>query len=486
MSLIRQNKIQDGVNDSLLMEVNSSLQAEVHDTDTLAKLVELLAKNTEILADTTAILAKNTEIEANQTDKTQMTQITDGTDEVVVNTNGSINVETDTARGAFGEQLSANLYPQYQGTFEYTVGNTELNTNTEVNGGTVTQGSGMCVVSTSTTTASTAEFKSKRHARYRAGLGGLQRFTALFTTPVAATEQLVGLADETGSSEAYKNGYMIGYIGTVFGYHRYQNDVLTTVPIAQWDDPLDGTGASGTTIDQTKLGVWAIQFQYLGAGAVKICFENPATGNLDVVHVDQYANANIVPSTFNPNFHFTIWTDNKATTTDLILKSASYAYFIEGMTSNIELHQPQFNTDELSKSTVTTEVAIFTIRNKSTYQSKTNYVDLMLENFTGSIEAASANNLGDVRLVKDATLGGSPSYADINTSDSVVDIDVAGTTVTGGKTLITIPLAGKNDRAFENLVDYKILIGPGETVTLAGTSGNSATINGALLWKELV
>ena len=89
---------------------------------------------------------------------------------------------------AFGEVLVGQLSPQYQGSFEYTVGNTDLNINTVVAGGTVTQASGTAVVGSSTTTASTALFQSKQHAKYRAGLGGVARFTALFTTPVAVTE----------------------------------------------------------------------------------------------------------------------------------------------------------------------------------------------------------------------------------------------------------------------------------------------------------
>jgi hypothetical protein len=47
---------------------------------------------------------------------------------------------------AFGELLVGQLSPQFQGSFEYTVNNTDLNTNTTVNGGTVTQASGMGIV----------------------------------------------------------------------------------------------------------------------------------------------------------------------------------------------------------------------------------------------------------------------------------------------------------------------------------------------------
>ena len=386
---------------------------------------------------------------------------------------------------AFGDLRTCELSPQFQGSFEYTVDNTEINTNTVANGGTVTQASAMAVVASSTTTASTAELKSKRSARYRAGLGALARFTTLFTSGVAATEQYVGIVDETGSTAAYKNGIAIGFDGTDFGFHRFDNDTKVTVNQSAWDDPLDGTGASGITLDPTKLNVWAIAYQYLGAGQITLKFENPNTGNLEIVHAIKYANANIVPSSFNPNYHFSMFVDNKATTSDLIVKCASYAYFVEGKTKLLELHQPQFSSDIQEKTGVTTEEAIFTIRNKSTYQSKTNYIDVLLEFTSASIESSGANNLGNVRIVRNATLGGTPSYADINTSNSVVDIDVAGTTVTGGKQLFNISLAGKNDREAIGLVPYDIIIAPGETVTVSGASASNATIDASLLWKEL-
>lgn len=386
---------------------------------------------------------------------------------------------------AFGDLRTTELAPQLQQSFEYTVGNTDLTVNASVNGGTITQASGMAVLTSSTTTASSAKLRSKQHAKYRSGLGGLARFTALFTDGVVGTEQFIGIMDEAGSSEAFKNGYGIGFNGDVFSVLRFQNDVLFDVAQSDWDDPLDGTGESGIVFDHTKLNVFQINYQYLGAGAINFYIQNPSTGGYVLFHIIKYSNTNILPSTFNPNYHFTLWVDNKGTTDNMIMKSSSFAYFMEGSTSFIELHQPQNSTGIKSKTTVTSEVAIFTIRNKSSYVSKTNFIDIFLEHITASIEASAANNLGSVRLVKNATLGGTPSYADISTSNSVVEIDVAGTTVTGGVDIFPAPLAGKNDRILERLTDYKIILNPGETVTLAGVSANSATIEGSLLWKEL-
>lgn len=387
---------------------------------------------------------------------------------------------------AFGDLRTAELSPIYQYSFEYTVDNTELTINSVTNGGTVTQADGMAVIGTSTTTNSTACMTSRRHARYRAGQGGNVRFTTLFSSGLSGTEQYVGLLDETGSTAAFKNGYTVGFTGSVFGFQRFQNDTLISVAQSEWDDPLDGTGASGMTLDHSKLNVWQIQYQYLGGGAIILSVVNQATGQYIVVHTVLYANLNTQPSVFNPNFFHTVWANNGGTTTDIIVKTSSFVYFVEGITELINLHQPQFSTANIEKTTVTSEIAIFTIRNKSLYQSKTNFIDILLEDITSAIEANAANNLAHITLTRDATLGGTPSFSDINTSDSVVEIDTAGTTVTGGKVILpSIPLAGKNASFKDNVLPFKIIIAPGESLTLSAVSANSATVNASMLWREL-
>ncbi len=405
----------------------------------------------------------------------------------------SITIEHDVGRSlpsgnpitAFGDLRVTNLSPIFQGSFEYTVDNTDLNTNTVANGGTVTQASAMAIVGTSTTTTSTALFQTKQHAKYRPGLGAVLRFTALFTTCTTGTEQYIGLADEVGSSAAFKNGYMIGCDGDTFGFHRFQNDVKFTTPLTDWDDPLDGSGLSSDTVTLTNLNVFFIEFQYLGAGHITIWREDSDTGKFIIVHTEQYAGLNTTPSVFNPNFFHTMWVANKATSINIILKGASYGFFIEGTTLHQELHQPLFSSGSKEKTSITTEVAILTIRNKVTYVGKTNFIDIILHEFLASIEASSANNLGTVRVLRNATLGGTPSFSDINTSNSVVEIDTAGTTISGGIELFTIPLAGKNDAERENIIDHTIVVNPGDTITLSGSSVASATIRAGILWKEL-
>ena len=388
---------------------------------------------------------------------------------------------------AFGDMRTIELRPQMQGSFEYTVDNTTLNENFVANTGSVTQSEAMAVVSTGTTTGSSARLESRQHAKYRPGLGGLLRFTALFTTPVADTDQLIGLMDDVGTTALFRNGYAIGFNGTgTFSVFRFQNDVMFEVAQADLDDSLDGTGLSGLNIDFTKLNVFAINFQYLGAGAINFFIEDPDNGEFVKFHTIKYAGANTTPSVHNPNFHFQVYTDNQATTEDLVVKNASYAYFIEGQTFLSELHQPKVSTGIQTQTGVTTAQPIVTIRNKANYAGKVNYIDVNVLNISSAYEANNAANTGAVAFIKNATLGGTAaSWVDISATNSVIEYDVSSTTATGGTILIAIPLTGKNDKAVVDLSAYDIILNPEDTLTVVGTSTNNAEFNASILWREL-
>jgi len=394
-------------------------------------------------------------------------------------------LETVFPHAAFGELLVAEPTPVFQGSFEYTVDNTGLLTNTTSGSATITQSDAMAVLSTGTTTGSRGHCRTRRQAKYHPGQGSDMRFTTLFDTPVAGTEQYIGLMDEEGSSEQIKNGWTVGYDGLTFGVHRFQNDVKTTVALADCDDPLDGTGASGMTLDPTKLNVFFIRFQYLGAGAQQFWVEDDSTGKVVVFHTILYTNMNTVPSIYQPNLHWCMLVDNNGTTSDITIKSASYGYFVQGVTEHRETHHLVHSSGTHEETGVTTETAILTIRNKSLYASKTNFIEIILLNLSGSVEASSANNLASLALYLNTTLGGTPSWTDINTTNSVVEYDIAGTTVTGGIEIFSVELAGKNDRQSQDVSNFKMILEPGESLTVAGTSDNSATMKASILWEEL-
>ena len=152
--------------------------------------------------------------------------------------------------------------------------------------------------------------------------------------------------------------------------------------------------------------------------------------------------------------------------------------FLEGEHDETGLIRSQPNR----KTGVTTTLTnIITIRNKSTYASVQNRSNLTLLEL--SAEADGTKGV-DVYVILGATLGGTPSYTDIDTTNSPVDYDVAGTTVTGGRTIKVFALSKIESRDIDiSTLDIEVFAG--ETITIAAkTSGATSDIFGAVTWRE--
>jgi len=81
-------------------------------------------------------------------------------------------------------------------------------------------------------------------------------------------------------------------------------------------------------------------------------------------------------------------------------------------------------------------------------------------------------------------LGGSPSYANIDAVNSVLQIDTAGTTVTGGTLMYALELAKVESKVL-NLLDAHIKMLPGETLTVSASSASASDISITVREREL-
>ena len=71
---------------------------------------------------------------------------------------------------------------------------------------------------------------------------------------------------------------------------------------SDWNvDKLDGTGASGMTLDPTKLNVYQIRYKWLGSGCIGFYIESNITGEFVLVHIIQRANQFQEVSIQNPS-----------------------------------------------------------------------------------------------------------------------------------------------------------------------------------------
>lgn len=391
----------------------------------------------------------------------------------------AINVSLDDGIGqsAFGELSVVNMTPVVQELFTYNI-NSRIWDTTVANTGTITVSNFMSNVASGTTASSTANLQSQHRVKYRPGEGVMGRFTGIFTAGVAGTTQLIGIGDAD-------NGFFFGYNGTTFGImHRNSasgTKVETWTAQASWN----GDIASGTDVlpllDQTKGNVYQIKFQYLGFGVIYFYIENPADGKFILVHTIRYSNTSTVPSLSNSSLPFNTYVSNGSTTSNIVIKSASVLLGVEGQEKRLGLKNAY--TRELT-GIGDTSTAVFTLRNMTTYNSLTNTSKVFLTMLNiAAIQNASAR-AAVVSLVLNATLGGSPSYTDIDTNESIIEYDTSGTTVSGGETLISLVVRA-NESVNVKLHDMDIHIHPEDTLTLAAsTATGTVDIFGSLLWLE--
>jgi hypothetical protein len=370
---------------------------------------------------------------------------------------------------AFGEASVSINNGRIFGQFQYNL-NAELFVDSSTASGQVTVSPPFSLTASGAATNSSGVLVSRRSMEYFPGCGGLVRFTAVFDTSVSGNNQLVGLGDSN-------NGFFIGYNGTTFSICRRSGGSNNFVAQADFNiDTLDGTGDSVMLINPQMGNVYQIQYQWLGFGQISFFVENPESGLFRLFHVISYANANTTTSIQNPSLPLRVESINTSNNTDVVIKVPSIAAYMQGNLSEASFLVHGAN----SIKTISTETAIITIRNNSVFAGLTNYVQVGPQIITAASDG-SKSVLFNIR--KNTALGGSPSFVDYNSNTSVISIDTAGTTVTGGIFIGSLHIAKvSNDVLDMSILD--ILLSPGETLTISALSAASNDVNVSIIWKE--
>src|SRR6056297_354145 len=141
-----------------------------------------------------------------------------------------------------------------------------------IGSGTVTYTANKSTVNLNVTTASGDKVirQSKRVMSYQPGKSLLNFNTFVMNSQTENLEQRVGMFDAN-------NGIFFEDTGTGYQIVRRTytsgSSVDTAVAQASWNgDKLDGTGASGYTLDPTKSNILFMDLEWLGVGAVRVGF----------------------------------------------------------------------------------------------------------------------------------------------------------------------------------------------------------------------
>jgi len=236
-----------------------------------------------------------------------------------------------------------------------------------------------------------------------------------------------------------------------------------------------------TGFDPTKLNVYKIQFGYLGIANINYFIYDPNKGSYVLVHQIEWANANVITHLGQPNLKAG-WTSASlgASGTNLTVQGASASIMLEGD----EVIKNNTFADENTVSSIGTSlVSLITIKNRTVYGDRYNLgkvipltVSVNNDHTKGAI----------IEIFRNATEGGTTNFQFEDEYNSIVSVDKAGTTITGGVLIDAFTVESGGTKELDlSVLNTELL--PDSTFTVAAKTiqGSGAEMTTTIAWKEI-
>ena len=352
--------------------------------------------------------------------------------------------------------------------------------------GTVSYTANKSTVNLNVTTASGDKVirQSKRVMSYQPGKSLLILNTFVMQTPEADLKQKVGTFDAN-------NGIFFMADGTTLKIVRRTyvtgSPADTEISQSSWNgDKLDGSGASGYTLNPALATIMFMDFEWLGMGAVRVGFV--IDGKFITAHTFLNANSlsTVYMQTANLPIRYEIETGATLAAGTYTLQQVCSTTMIEGGYAPEGLTN-MIGTASIGGVNLTTAGTLYnlaTIRIKSGRP----YAVIVPQGFDAS---AVSNSDFEVQLILNATPSTSFSYTSY---DDNVEYDLTGTTtITGGTIIGKGYLSGKASSSIQfgdgfNF-SYQLgqtISGTSDTLTLCAKGGvNNDDILGNIKWYDL-
>lgn len=341
----------------------------------------------------------------------------------------------------------------------------------------------------SNATAGTRVRQTRMRFNYQPGKSQLIMLTFNMNGAAANITKREGLFDA-------QNGLFLEFNGTTVSFVRRTyvtgSAVDNKVAQASWNiDPMDGSGASGITLDWTKTQIMFIDYEWLGVGRVRMGFV--VDGKIYYAH--EFLNSNNLDLVYmtTPNLPLRSEISNDGSGVADSITQICSTVISEG--GSQELGSVRYaSTDGTHTSTVNenTVYAVIGIRLKS------NYLGATIKLLTTALQMHTATSNLEWFLVFNPTINGTFTYADESRSAVQIARGASTNTVTGGYKIVGGFLesgspglggAGSTDKGINNAIRLGSLIdGTQDTIVLCVRPINGSTavdVEGSLTWREI-
>ena len=277
----------------------------------------------------------------------------------------------------------------------------------------------------STPTGGKAYMQSYEYLPYQPGRSQLAFVTFNMVAAVANTLKFAGYSDGVNGVEFQLNGttkQFVLYSGTASGN--------LTVAQSSWNiDKLDGTGASGITLDITKVQILVIDIQALYAGRVRIGFDIGG----EIIYAHQFLHANNITPPYIQSANLPVRCGMTCTgTVSTTMYFLCSAVISEGGSEDINVYGYTFQQDSGAISVGTGGTHMLSLRPRTTFNSITNrtrvaYIDVEIYNV--------GNQAIQWQLCVGQAISGTTTYNNVNSTYSSSEYNVLGT-LSGSPTIV--------------------------------------------------
>lgn len=313
----------------------------------------------------------------------------------------------------------------------------------------------------------------------------------IFMTAVISDGVTTGITRRMGQFDA-KNGLFLeldstATLNVVRRTYTSGSAVDNKVAQSSWNiDPLNGSGASGITLDLTKSQILVIDYEWLGVGRVRFGF----VINGAIYYCHQFLNTNSLSLVYmsTPNLPLRYEISNSGAGAAAGFTTICSTVISEGgLEENGIVRADNLNSAFVNANTVGTTYALLGIR------LKTAYIGSVIELVAFNGLAVTADDIL-LELRFNPTVAGAFTYSDV--SNSAVQIakgDTAGNpstnTVTGGQIIQSIygqKSAATSASIFTARYPGASIAGTRDEIVLCVTPlGANLDIYGGLNWREL-
>ena len=263
-------------------------------------------------------------------------------------------------------------------------------------------------------------------------------------------------------------------------------NTVSFVSQSSWNiDKLDGTGQSRMTLDPQKGNVYQVGFQYLGFGNAFFGVEDPNTGRIAPVHMIKNTNTRTTPVLKNPQVTTRVVSANIGNSTNVVVKTASMASFIEGKVVKLD-PKFAFGFSYSAVDTSSTYKPLGIIKVNRVFNSKSCFGEIDLLR-VGASNSSTQKNL-TIALYKGSTVSGVANFVYINEANSVVSyasLNPATDTLNanGDVPFLTFQV-GPNNATSIDIIEDNFVINAGDYVVVAIKTDGQVTGEFTLNWFE--